>query len=129
MIGTFCQVWTGIGARNGHAVVVDRVGRQRPPVVLTGLDQVEIVAASGAMLDLPQLAVGREGPVTTGPGFGGRHVRARKRIGRITGAVLAFSVSAGGSITGTVAAPILPVIGLPSAGFPSRVRRRILPKG
>ena len=32
---------------------------------------------------------------------------------RTTGAVFAVSVSAGGSMTGTVAAPVLPAIGLP----------------
>jgi glucose/arabinose dehydrogenase len=33
----------------------------------------------------------------------------------------------GGAISGTLAAPVLPAIGLPGAGLPSRVRRRILP--
>src|SRR5689334_23049997 len=44
-------------------------------------------------------------------------------------AVLAASVSRGGSIRVIVAAPVLPKLGLPGAGLPSRVRRRILPTG
>ena len=32
-------------------------------------------------------------------------------------------------MTGTVGVPILPAMGLPGAGLPSRVRRRILPRG
>ena len=46
-----------------------------------------------------------------------------------TFAVLAASVSLGGSIRGIVAAPVLPKLGLPGAGLPSSVRRRILPSG
>src|ERR1700681_3513094 len=46
-----------------------------------------------------------------------------------TFAVLAASVSVGGSIRGMVAAPVLPKLGLPGAGLPSSVRRRILPTG
>src|SRR5262245_18706168 len=46
-----------------------------------------------------------------------------------TFAFLAASVSLGGSIRGMVAAPVLPKLGLPGAGFPSSVRRRILPSG
>ena len=44
-------------------------------------------------------------------------------------AVLAASVSLGGSMSGIVAAPVLPKLGLPGAGLPSSVRRRILPAG
>ena len=43
----------------------------------------------------------------------------------ITRAVFAASVSLGGSINGTLAAPVLPAIGLPGAGLASSVRRRI----
>src|SRR3954471_14155038 len=46
-----------------------------------------------------------------------------------TFAVLAASVSRGGSIRGILAAPVLPALGLPGAGLPSSVRRRILPTG
>src|SRR5204862_6463988 len=46
-----------------------------------------------------------------------------------TFAVLAVSVSLGGSIRGIVAAPVLPKLGLPGAGLPSSVNRRILPSG
>src|SRR5277367_3755915 len=46
-----------------------------------------------------------------------------------TFAVLAASVLRGGSIRGMVAAPVLPKLGLPGAGLPSSVRRRILPTG
>src|SRR5260370_42617564 len=48
---------------------------------------------------------------------------------RNTGAVLAASVSLGGSITGTDVAPVCPCIGLPGAGLPSKVSRRILQIG
>src|SRR5215831_10210545 len=46
-----------------------------------------------------------------------------------TFAVLEASVSLGGSIRGMVAAPVLSKLGLPGAGLPSSVRRRILPSG
>jgi hypothetical protein len=42
---------------------------------------------------------------------------------------LAASVSLGGSIRGIVAAPVLPKLGFPGAGFPSNVSRSILPSG
>ena len=54
------QVRPRIRARDRHAVVVRRVGDERPAVVLAGLDQVQLVAASRAVLDFPQPAVGRE---------------------------------------------------------------------
>src|SRR6516162_5990699 len=43
------QIRTGIGARNGHAIIVDRVGDQRPAVVFARLDQIKLVPTSGAM--------------------------------------------------------------------------------
>src|SRR5437867_4699883 len=46
-----------------------------------------------------------------------------------TFALLAVSVSLGGSISGIVAAPVLSKLGLPGAGLPSSVRRRIFPTG
>ena len=46
-----------------------------------------------------------------------------------TFAVLAVSVSLGGSISGMVEAPVLPQFGLSGAGLPSSVRCRILPSG
>src|SRR5579863_1020613 len=46
-----------------------------------------------------------------------------------TFAVLAVSVSLGGSIRGIVAAPVLPKLGLSGAGLPSSVRCKILPSG
>src|ERR1700733_3398178 len=46
-----------------------------------------------------------------------------------TFAVLAASVSVGGSIRGMVAVPVLSKLGLPGAGLPSSVRRKILPSG
>ena len=54
------QIRPRIRTRDRHAVVVDGVGDERPAVVLAGLDQVQLVAASRAVLDFPQPAVGRE---------------------------------------------------------------------
>ena len=46
-----------------------------------------------------------------------------------TGAVLPASVSLAGLMIDTLAVPVWPAIGLPRAGLPSSVRRRILPTG
>lgn len=54
------EVGSRVGARDGHAVVVHRVGAQRPAVVLARLDQVEFVAAARPVLQLPQPAIRRK---------------------------------------------------------------------
>ena len=62
------------------------IGDERPAIVLALLDQVQLVAAARAMLDLPQFAGGRKRQAigradAAGPGFRGRQVGAGKGIG------------------------------------------------
>src|SRR5207249_9371987 len=71
---------------NRHAVVVLTVGHERPPVVLALLDQVQLVATSWTVLDLPEFAGRRKrqaiwGTNPRGPGFRGRQIGAGKRVG------------------------------------------------
>ena len=111
------------------------VRRQWPAVVLTLFNQVQLVATLRAVLHLPQATVGAEsqavrGTVAGAPRFSQSQVRARERCRcERRERSFAFSVSAGGSMTGTVAEPILPAMGLPGAGLPSSVSRRTLPRG
>ena len=79
------QVRPRVRTRDRRAVVVGRVGDERPAVVLAGLDQVQLVAASRAVLEFPQPAVGRERqtvrrPMTGGPGFRRRQIRSLERV-------------------------------------------------
>ncbi len=80
------QVGPCVGPRDGHAVVVLAIGDQRPAIVLSRLDQVQLIAAERAMLDLPQFARGRERQAigradAAGPGFSRRQISAWERIG------------------------------------------------
>ena len=80
------QVGARVGAGDRHAVIVGGVGHQRPAVILALLDQVQLVAALGAMLDFPQASIGREGQaigraMAGAPGLGRRQVRSRESIG------------------------------------------------
>ena len=50
----FGEIGSRVVRSDRHAVVVHPVRHQRPPVVLALLDQVQLVAAARAVLDLPE---------------------------------------------------------------------------
>ena len=81
-----CQVGPRVGIGNGHAVIVLAIGDERPAIILALLDQVQLVSAARAMLDLPQFAGGGKRQAVgcadaAGPGFGRRQIGAGKGVG------------------------------------------------
>ena len=102
------------GLRDRHAVVVGGIRNERPAVVLAGFDQVEFVTALWAVLEFPQLAVGRERQavrcaMTGAPRFRRCEVWPRERVGAHDGRGLRLLGVARWIDHGNqVAAPILP---------------------
>ncbi len=116
------EVGPCVRACDGHAVVVHRIGDERPTVVLARLDQVEFVAAARPMLEFPEATVRREREAVRRadvPWSMSRTVSGwvRRTLCAHDGRGLGGLRVLGGSITGTDCAPFLPYFGLPGAGF------------
>ena len=77
------QVRPRVRARDRHAVVVGRVGDERPAVVLAGLDQVQLVAASAGRARLP--TAGRRARTPGRRACGDRWSRSPRASGSVRG--------------------------------------------